>query len=219
MAEEELSKKLLQDWVKRRVEAVHSKYSAFDAITEIGVEGVSDDSTPTQVFCPFHHNTATPAARYYPPSGRSFGYIRCFACKENWRAINIYAKARGKRFMDALQELERRYRISIPKRPEAPAYVEPIERNSNYESDGWTDVPRVLSLLEAKILRIRDICCLADYIKFCRVLDSVSFDFDKLGKSTPDMVFILKKLIVMMDDVKNLSEMQDRMDYDEQGST
>ena len=212
MAEEELSKKLLQDWVRRRAAAVREKYSAFDAAIEIGVEGISDDQTPTQIFCPFHHNTSTMAARYYPPSGHRGGYIRCYTCKENWDSINIIAKARGKRFMDALQELERRYRIHVPKRPEAPEYVEPTERGAAYESDKWADIPRVLDLLEAKLLRLRDQCGMPDYVKFCRVLDAVSYDFDKTAKATPEMSAVLRKLMSRMDEVKYLADMQDGMD-------
>lgn len=206
---EELSRQLLKDWVRRRVDAVQSKYSAYDALIEIGVEGISDESSGVHVFCPFHTNTQTPAAYYYPPSGREVGYLRCFACKENWRSISLLAKARGKRFMEALQELERRYHVSIPKRPEVPDYVEPTERGSSYESEGWDDVIRVVKLIETKLVRLRDRCEMSDYIKFCRVADQVSFDFDKLGKSTPEMSAILKKVLKRIDEISYVAELHD----------
>ena len=212
MAEEELSKQLLRDWVRRRAAAVREKYGAYDALLELGVEGVVDDSTPVSVFCPFHPNKNTPAARYYPPSGRKHGYLRCFACKENWDSINLVAKARGKRFMDALLELERRYRIHVPKRPELPEFVEPADRGADYQSEQWADVPRVLIIMEGKLVRLRDRTGMPDYVRFCRVVDAVSYDFEKLGKSTPEMVAILRKLMGRMDETMVLSDMQDEPD-------
>lgn len=209
MAEEELSRQLLKEWVRRRAAAVREKYEAYDALLEIGVEGIVDPETPVSVFCPFHPNKNTPAARYYPPIGRKNGYLRCFTEKENWDSINLYAKARGKRFMDALTELERRYRIHVPKRPEAPAYVEPVERGEKYESDKWSDVPRVLAIVEGRLTRLRDRVEMQDFVRFCRVSDAVSYDFDKLGKSTPEMAAALRKLMQRMEEASFLADMHD----------
>jgi len=212
---DDLNKQQLKDWIRRRVEAVRSKYTAFDALIEIGVEGLVDEETPISLFCPFHHNVNTPAARYYPPTGRDSGYLRCYACKQNWRSIDIIAKFRGKKFMEVLQELERRFKIHTEKRPEILVYEEPTERGSDYVSDKWADIPRVLALSEKKLLRIRDTCSLTDYVKFCRVLDAVSFDFDKTGKSTPEMVSVLQKLMIRIEDVSVLHDMQDEIIHDQ----
>jgi hypothetical protein len=103
--------------------------------------------------------------------------------------------------MDALTELERRFRIKIPRKPEGPTIVDPVDRGSSYVSDKWHDVPRVLALLEQKLLRIRDKCAMVDYVKFCRVIDAIRYDFDKTEKVTPDMVAVLRRAGSMMDDV------------------
>lgn len=71
----------VQDWIKRRIQAVHQHYSAYDCLVEHGVSDVPDEDTPTQLFCPFHHNVSTMAARYYPRSGGRPSYLRCFRCK------------------------------------------------------------------------------------------------------------------------------------------
>lgn len=196
----DLQKTSAQEWVKKRVHAVHQHYSAFNALMENGVTDIPDEDTPTQIFCPFHHNVQTMAARYYPRSGGRPAYVRCFRCKENWDGLNLFAKFKKIRFMDALVELERRYRIKVPRRPDQPEVQELADKGSGYVSEKWADVPYVLKLLEVKLGRLRDKCALGDYVKFCRVLDHVAYDYDKLEKSTPEMVSALLKLKHRMDD-------------------
>lgn len=205
----------MRDWIRRRANAVRAQYSAYDALVELGITDIIDESTPTKLFCPFHSNTNTPAAHYYPTSGGRPDYMRCYgSCKENFDSINLVAKARGKKFMDALIELERRFRIHIPKRPELPEYVEPTERGSNYDSDAWADVPRVLALLEKKLLGIRDICSFQDYVKYCRVLDAVEYDYNKISESTPEMVKILRKLFGRIEESIMLNNMKETDESD-----
>lgn len=192
-------------WIQRRVAAIREVYSAYQCLTERGVE-LPDESTPFQVSCPFHGADARPSARYYPREGGKHDYLRCFKCRENWDCINLIAKFNGIRFMDALSDLERRFHIKTPKRPEAPEIVEPADRDSKYVSDQWKDVPRMLGLLENKLARVRSKSSLSDYIKFCRVLDAVQWDFDKLNKSTPAMAEVLQKLMSRMDEVMSLPD-------------
>lgn len=202
----ELERTSLQEWIQKRASAVRQAYTAFDALIEKGVDAVPDDTTPTQIPCPFHGADNKPSARYYPRAGGRGDYVRCYKCRENWDSINLFAKFRGLRFMDALAELERRFRIKIPRRPEGPEIVEPTERKADYQSDKWADVPRVAALCEAKLLRIRDKCGMSDYVKFCRVIDAVSYDFDRAQKASPEMSGALRKLMAMMDDVSALPD-------------
>jgi hypothetical protein len=202
----EFGKTAVQEWVKRRVAAVHDHYTAYDCLTENGVTDIPDETTPTQLFCPFHHNVHTMAARYYPRSGGRPPYLRCFTCKKNWDGLNMFAEFRKLRFMDALVELERRFKIRVPKRPDAPQFKELADRNSGYVSEKWADVPNVLKVLETKLERHRDKCAMSDYVKFCRVLDHVAYDYDKLEKSTPEMVSVLLKVRGMMDDAMLITD-------------
>jgi hypothetical protein len=195
----------MRDWIQRRVAAVREVYSAYQCLTEHGIE-LPDEHTAFQVSCPFHGPDARPSARFYPPEGGHPDKLRCFFCRENWDCINLLAKFKGLRFMDALADLERRFHLKIPRRPEAPEIVEPVDRDSHYVSDQWKDVPRMLTVLDAKLLRIKRKCSLSDYVKFCRVLDAVQWDFDKLNKSTPVMADILKKLLDRMDEVLSLPD-------------
>ena len=102
--------------------------------------------------------------------------------------------------MDALSTLERRFGLKIPRKPEPSPIVEPISKDSSYTSEKWSDIPVVLAILENKLLRLRDRCNMIDYIKFCRVIDAVQWDYERIQKVTPEMADVLSKLIQKMDD-------------------
>lgn len=193
-----------QKWINRRAAAVRSKFTAYDALSEHGFgEAIPDEHTPVQIFCPFHTNVNTPAARYYPSDGSHADYVRCYRCKENWDSLNLYSKFRGLDWYEALKDLERRFQIKLPKRPDGEEIKEPIPKTSSvYESEQWADTARMLVLLEKKLLRTREKASLIDFVKFCRVIDTVKWDYDHNGNvSTPDMASVLKKCHDMMNDV------------------
>lgn len=192
----------IQEWIRRRADAVRKSYSAFDCMVEHGqAEMLVDPTTPVQVFCPFHGNVNTPAARYYPSLGGRSDYVRCYRCKESWDCLNLYMKFQGLDFMESLKRLERRYGIRIPQKPEVADFAEPIDKSSsNYVSPAWRDVPRVMTILEKKMLRLREAIPLPEYVKFCRVLDSVQWDLDHGdGKPTEGMIQVLSRLRGMVD--------------------
>ena len=196
-----------QEWIRRRADAVRQVYSAYDALVEFGQGGsLVDQDTPVQISCPFHGVDARPSARYYPSSGTRSDYLRCYYCKENWDSLNLLMKFRGLEFMGALKELERRYRISVPRRPDGPPMEEPKDKSSSqYVSEAWSDVPRVLELLERKLARVRDRASLTDYVKFCRVLDRVRWDLDLAkGEQTDAMIQALDRLRRAMDALPDL---------------
>ncbi len=192
-----------QDWIRKRADAVRSKYTAYQCLHENGHgEHLVDEDTPISIFCPFHHNVSTMAARYYPASGRRTDYVRCFRCHENWDSLNLYLKFKGIPFMDALKELERRFSIKVLLRPDAEEEVPlpPDKSSSNYVSEAWSDVPRVLSMLESKLGRLRETASMTDFVRFCRVIDSVQYDLDRAkGEQTDAMVEVLGKLKEKMD--------------------
>lgn len=203
-----------QEWLRRRKEAVLARYSAFDALHEFGHgEALVDPDTPVQIFCCFHDNKNTPAARYYPASGHRSDYVHCFgSCKASWDGISMLMKFKGIEYMDALRELERRFQIRVPKRPEE-SIPEPKDRSSSrYESEAWGDAERVLKMLEARLARMRDRVSMLDFIRFCRVIDAVDWDLEKSrGQQTPEMVATLGKLRSLMDEAQTSGK--DAADY------
>jgi len=191
-----------QEWIRRRADAVRAKYTAYACLHEHGHgEHLVDEDTPISIFCPFHGNVNTMAARYYPASGRKSDYVRCFRCHENWDCLNLHMKFKGQTFMEALRELERRFRIQVERQPEE-AEPEPVvdKSSSNYVSEAWSDVPRVLFMLEERLGRMRETASLHEFVRFCRVLDSVSYDLDRAkGEQTQEMVEVLAALRARMD--------------------
>lgn len=191
-----------KQWFNRRVEAVTAVYSAYMALIENGVE-IPDESTSVQIFCPFHDNKNTPAARYYSSSGREKSHFFCFKCKINLNGIGLFARFHNLKFTDALSKLERRFHIVVPKLEE-PILDVFKDKGENYKSEAWLDIPRHLAILEKKLSRTRSVAPFVDYVKICRVLDRVAWDFDKTGTPTKDMIIILKKASEKLD--KMISE-------------
>jgi len=186
----------VRKWIDRRVSAIKAVYGTYDCLTENGVELV-DENTDLQISCPFHKDRR-PSARYYATASGS-PHFHCFTCKLHLDSINLYMKFRGVEFMQALSELERRFGISVPRRPESPE-LQPDEP----EPDRWADVPRMLGLLERKLLRLRDRTSMIDFVKFCRVLDAVGYDLERNGNNpTPSMAIALNRLREMMDSVED----------------
>ena len=205
----DLNQTTTSEWISRRINAVRSVYTAYQCLCENGLgNDIPDEHTATQIKCPIHGVDNNPSARYYPRSGNRHDHFFCFRCKLNLDSIGLFAKFKGIRFMDALSDLEKRFRVQIPRRPEGPEIVEPTDRGASYVSDKWSDVPRVLVILETKLLRIRDRCSMSDYVKFCRLLDAVSWDYDKAQKATPEMTAALKKTMDKMDDINMTHELQ-----------
>jgi hypothetical protein len=188
-----------QEWVDRRVAEVGRAYTAYQALTEAGVE-IPDEASSFSVFCPFHDNKRTAAARYYASSGRAPPHFWCWVCKLRLEGVGLYARLKGVGFMEGLTALERRFRISVPRKPEGSPIV-PTERNSAYVSQAWADVPRFLVILEGKLREVRPKSGIVEYVKYCRLLDAVQWDFDVTGVATPDMAAALAKVACMMDDV------------------
>lgn len=192
-----------QEWVTRRAKAVLAAYTAFDALTENGIE-LQDRGEDMQIPCPFHNDTR-PSARYYARGGTDCRF-HCFKCKYHLHGIDLFMKFKNLDFMTALVELERRFRIKVPRRPEAPDIKDPVDRASDYVSDGWSDAPRVVKILEGRLKSLRGVVPMSDYVRFCRVLDSVQWDLDKSeGTTTPDMVHVLSRVKAMMEEASSRS--------------
>jgi hypothetical protein len=188
-----------QEWIRRRVSAVRKVYCVFDCLNENGHgDQLVDRETTLQIPC-FLHEDNKPSARYYASDNDNSGRYYCFSCKTSADSINLFARIKNVKFIDALTELERRFKIKVLKKPETETFVEPTERDSSYRSDQWSDVPRMMTMLENKLTRLRGTVPLDNFIKYCRVLDKVQWDLEKsLGKQTNDMVAILQKLEAKM---------------------
>ena len=193
MDPEFLSKTEEQEWIDRRVKEVGKVYSAFQALSEMGVE-IPDESTSYQILCPFHGDKNKPSARFYASSGRHPSHFYCFKCKSRLDGVGIYAKHHSKRFFEALSELERRFGIKVPNKPDNFDFLD------KSESKSWLDIERHLTLVENKLVRNRHKATMQEYIKICRLLDAVRWDFNQTGVATEPMVIALKNAASKIDE-------------------
>lgn len=197
----------IKEWIRKRANEVRSRFSAYDCLHENGHgEMLVDLDTPVQVSCPFHGPDNRPSGRYYPSSGYRSDYLRCYTCKENWDAINLYMKFRGLEFMEALKELEKRFHVQVPRSPKKIELPIPEDKKEDYTSEAWTDIPRVISIVESKLLRNRNNIALIDFIKICRLIDAIDYDFEKLKEpdagTKANMVGALLKAKDRIDEIK-----------------
>lgn len=192
-----------QQWVRDRIAAVSERYDAFDALIENGIE-LEDRVVTMQIQCPLpgHGPDNKPSARFYAADSSGPCHFYCFKCKERLDGIGLLAKLRGMEFMRALSELERRFGVKIARRPDASIEA-PVDKSGAYESQAWSDMPRVMEMMEAKLLRMRSHVPLIDYVKWCRLLDAIRWDLDHNGgQPLPQMATALAKLRGVMDKAK-----------------
>ena len=106
-------------WMKARVEALHNKVSAADVLAENGIRLRYGGARPEQVFCPFHGNTRTMAARYHPEEGTSRAGIWCFGCNKRFDAITLWREFHSFEgsFGSLLRSMERAYGLEVPEAP------------------------------------------------------------------------------------------------------
>jgi len=193
-----------KEWISKRIKAVQKVYSAYNALVENGIE-VQDEDTSIQLFCPFHDNKQTPAARYYASSGLESSHFYCFKCRIRLDGIGLYSRFKNVKYTSALAALEKRFGIHIP-RVDLSSPIEITEKGNGYKSSAWSDMPRILDLIEKKLTKVRSKATLFEYTKFCRLIDDVTWDFNKSGVANQDMFNALQKCMNLMDNVMTREE-------------
>lgn len=170
-----------KDWFRRRVNEVRKHITVFEVLANFGINTIPNEVTATQISCPDpeHGPDVRPSARYYPKDGSrdSFDHVWCFKDKKKFDAINLYGISKGLNYGKALTELEKRFSIKVPKKADIPQSDENKEKSYKYESESWGDIERMLVIVEKKLRKIREICPFNEYIKICRTLDEIFWDF------------------------------------------
>lgn len=165
-----------KEWFQRRVIEVRKHITAFEILSTNGINTIPNEVTATQISCPDpnHGPDVRPSARFYPKDGSkdSFDHVWCFKDKKKFDAINLYGITKNIGYGKALTELEKRFGIKVPKKDSSPEHVQ----KSN-ESDAWDDLERVLPMVEKRLRKIREVSPMHDYIKLCRTIDEISWDF------------------------------------------
>jgi len=129
---EDLAQKARRAWYRQRIEALHTKVTAFDVLRSSGVDlKQSGDSAPEQFSCPFHGQDTRPSARVYPEDADSKSHAWCFVCQERWDAISLWRKFNqldDKPFGQALSSMERSYGLETPPIPSEAIFDEKVQQ-------------------------------------------------------------------------------------------
>jgi hypothetical protein len=104
--------------------------------------------------------------------------------------------------MDALTKLERKFNIKITKSDSISIRI-PDHKSQSAE---WSNLPRLLQMVEIKLRRNRDKCGYTDFVKYCRVIDHVTWDYEHNNmKPTKEMIEVLNKLIYKLNNAEILN--------------
>jgi len=191
----------IKDQIRERVNTVEKLYSVYDVLQSAGINSIPDPFTPTQLSCLFHKDES-PSARYYPSSANKLSNYHCFSCKRHFGSVGLYAEYNKLKFMEALIQLERKFNIKIKKQDSVLIKIP----DDSKQSPEWSNIPRLIDIAETKLRRNRDKCGFPDFIKFCRVIDHVTWDYEHSNmKPTQAMVDILSKLIFKLNNVETLN--------------
>ena len=177
-AEREATQSLaFKRWIAMRVENIHAKVSAEDVFARNGVPLSYGGHRPEQIFCPFHGNTKTMAARFFP-RGDSPAHVWCYVCKERWDAITLWKKFADFEgpFTRLLHDIERAFGIEVP---EAPA------RNENFEEPDDLDAELVqfYDICERRLKGAKTSFTMEGYLRIGSVLDRLAYR-KEVGKIT-----------------------------------
>lgn len=120
--DEVFRRKLIQDWVRLRVDNIHARITAYDVLAQHQVMVPTPDREH-QISCPFHGQDAHPSARYYPETPGSRSHVWCFYCRKSWDVIGLWREFHGQDvpFTRTLLEIEKAFGLETPEMPRLPS--------------------------------------------------------------------------------------------------
>lgn len=183
-----------------RISNVNKAYSAFTALQEVGIT-ISNPSNDESIFCPFHDNKNTTAARYYGSDQTVTPHVYCFVCKQRWESVAIFAKSKRIKFIEALQKLEKRFGIIPRAYKEQDNNIESHDKKFGQRSSQWDDVERSIKIMESKLIRHRTQLGFLNYTRYNYILNLIEYDYKKKIKPADDIVAGLINFGVKIDEI------------------
>ncbi len=162
-----------RQWLSDRVAVIHRTASVADMLQKYGVSLRYGGNRPEQMFCPFHGNSRTMAAKYHPKDAHKPDHIWCFVCQEQWDVITLWKKFedfRGK-FSAALRHIEVIYGITPPEGPTADA--EEKDESEQIEIETLFDV------CERRLRAAKRAFDMRGYLAVGAILDKLSYRIEK----------------------------------------
>lgn len=160
------------EWMKARVENIHSHVTAYDVLYKNGVVLAKGGKQEEQISCPFHGADTHPSARFFPET-ESHSHVWCFVCNENWDAIGLWKKFSGtEKFSALLFEIEKAFGL---KKPEStlPQSIQDPDNSFREEID------QLLETCEYRLRTERDHLDLVTHLRFGALIDHLHFSLSK----------------------------------------
>jgi hypothetical protein len=182
--------KIFRDWMQARIETIHQRVSASDVLSRYGTKLRYSGGRPEQMFCPFHGNTRTPAARYHPRDVRSPDHVWCFVCNERWDCIALFKKFENltsEKFSAVLRGLERAYGIMPPESP--PVLDDEPDDHERQEID------ELFETCDFRLKKARKAFEMKSFFTVGSILDRLRWQFDNGTVLAPTARATLRKVL------------------------
>mgnify|MGYP000437791807 CR=1 FL=1 len=153
-------------WMKARINNIHHAISAGDVLLHNGVRLRYGGGRAEQIFCPFHGNTRTMAARYHPESSQSKSGVWCFACNERFDAIGLWKRFHNFEgsFGSLLRSIEKEYGIEVPEAPPESVQEEAAEDH---------ELQQLFEVCESRLRQARRAFSLEGFLTVSTILEKL----------------------------------------------
>ncbi len=178
-----------RQWLADRVVVIHRTVSAVDMLRRYGVTLRYDGNRPEQMFCPFHGNSRTMAAKYHPTTPGKPDHIWCFVCQEQWDAITLWKKFEdfNGKFSALLRHIEVAYGITPPEGPSAGA-----EEKDETER---LEVEKLFEVCERRLKMTKRAFDMRGYVAVGAILDKLVHRLEKGSISYVDTKTVLMQVL------------------------
>lgn len=169
-----------RQWIADRIEVIHQTTTAAEVLRRNGVRLRYDGQRPEQMFCPFHGNSKSMAARFHPSDARRSDHVWCFVCNEQWDCITLFKKFasyEGK-FSGLLRLMERDYGIIPPEIPE-------ISFGKEVAREELDQVAQMLGVCERRLFGARGAFAMRGFLALGSILDRVTYGINAGTVSLP----------------------------------
>lgn len=157
-------------WLLARAAVIRETVSLADLLSSNGHSLRYGGARPEQMFCPFHANNRTMAAKYHPADDRGPAAVYCFVCQKRRDIIEAWKFFHGQpedKFSATVRTIERAYHITPP---DMPAEAAPALED---DPDARAETEVLLYVCERRLRAAREHFDMRAYLTVGAVLDRV----------------------------------------------
>jgi hypothetical protein len=183
-----------KQWVKKRIELIHNRVTAYDVLARNGIELRFNGTREEQISCPFHGADKKPSCRFYPESVKGSSHMWCFVCQEpGWDCIGLWKKFTNfeGRFTGLLRDIEKSYGITPP---EPPAFGGSYEEEAIHDESS-DEVRKLFEVCERRLLSAKRCFELRPYLTLGSALDRLAYELNNGARTPTDAIPILRKIL------------------------